>query len=61
VKLYKGNVIIEGRSSPNSLYDEDLSSMDIAGGFNASDSDGFIQIQAIRLKASMNQLKKLKP
>lgn len=45
VKLYKGNVIMEGRSSPLSLYDQDISSMDIAGGFNPSDSDGFIKIQ----------------
>ena len=49
--LYKGNVTCIGRSSPSSLYDKDLSSMDIEGGFNQSDSAGFIRVNAVRLKA----------
>ena len=49
--LYKGNVIIEGRSSPSSLYDQDLSSMDAAGGYDQEDARGFIRINALRLKA----------
>lgn len=49
--LYKGNVIIEGRESPSSLYNEKLSSMDIEGGFDQTDSKGFIKINAIRLMA----------
>ena len=49
--LYKGNVLIEGRESPSSLYDEKLSSMDIEGGFDQTDSMGFIKINAIRLMA----------
>jgi argininosuccinate synthase len=49
--LYKGNVIIEGRESPSSLYNEKLSSMDIEGGFDQTDSKGFIRINAIRLMA----------
>ncbi|PIN69303.1 argininosuccinate synthase [Candidatus Woesearchaeota archaeon CG11_big_fil_rev_8_21_14_0_20_43_8] len=51
LSLYKGNVHIVGRSSPSSLYDKDLSSMDIEGGFDQKDSAGFIKINAIRLKA----------
>jgi argininosuccinate synthase len=51
LSLYKGNVQTIGRKSPTSLYNEDLSSMDIEGGFNAMDSLGFININAIRLKA----------
>jgi argininosuccinate synthase len=51
LSLYKGNVTVLGRESPSSLYDQDLSSMDIEGGFNQLDSRGFINIQAIRLKA----------
>ena len=47
--LYKGNVIMAGRESPFSLYDEAQSSMDVAGGFNPKDSIGFIKINAIRL------------
>ncbi len=51
ITLYKGNVMIDGRESPSSLYDQDLSSMDIGGGFNQQDSEGFIKINAIRLMA----------
>jgi argininosuccinate synthase len=49
--LYKGNILIEGRESPSSLYDKNLSSMDIEGGFDQTDSRGFIKINAIRLMA----------
>jgi argininosuccinate synthase len=49
--LYKGNILIEGRESPSSLYNKELSSMDIEGGFNQTDSLGFIRINAIRLMA----------
>jgi argininosuccinate synthase len=51
LKLFKGNVFVTGRESTSSLYDQDLSSMDIEGGFNQQDSVGFIRINAIRLKA----------
>ena len=51
LSLYKGNVMAVGRSSPSSLYDQDLSSMDIEGGFDQTDSTGFIRINALRLKA----------
>jgi argininosuccinate synthase len=51
VKLYKGNVFVTGRESTSSLYDQDLSSMHIEGGFNQTDSAGFIKINAIRLMA----------
>ncbi|KAI8803719.1 hypothetical protein BJ742DRAFT_742728 [Cladochytrium replicatum] len=50
LKLYKGSVIVEGRTSPASLYDADIASMDEAGGFNPADSTGFIKINSIRLK-----------
>jgi argininosuccinate synthase len=56
--LYKGNVIIDGRESPSSLYNQDMSSMDIAGGFDQKDSQGFIKINAIRLMAHNAILKK---
>ncbi|KAJ3229246.1 argininosuccinate synthetase [Chytriomyces hyalinus] len=59
LKLYKGNVIIEGRESAISLYDDKIASMDIAGGFNPGDSDGFIKINAIRLKAYVAQKTKV--
>jgi argininosuccinate synthase len=49
--LYKGNIFIDGRESPSSLYNKELSSMDIEGGFDQKDSAGFIKINAIRLMA----------
>jgi len=51
LKLYKGNVTVLGRESSSSLYDRELSSMDIEGGFDQKDSEGFIKINAIRLMA----------
>ncbi len=51
LKLYKGNVYVTGRESSSSLYDQEFSSMDIEGGFNQQDSEGFIKINAIRLMA----------
>ena len=51
IKLFKGNVIICGRQSPNSLYSEDLSTFEKdSGTYNQSDAEGFIKINAIRLK-----------
>jgi argininosuccinate synthase len=58
ITLYKGNVLINRRESPSSLYDKELSSMDIEGGFNQKDSSGFIRINAIRLMAHHAILKK---
>ncbi len=48
--LYKGNVIVTGRESVNSLYDEAISSMDKEGGYNQKDAEGFIKINGLRLK-----------
>lgn len=48
--LYKGNLIVTGRESEFSLYDEALSSMDKEGGYNQKDADGFIKISGLRLK-----------
>ena len=55
LQLYKGNCIIRGRSSPKALYNADLASMDIEGGgdafdYNPADANGFIRINAVRLK-----------
>jgi argininosuccinate synthase len=58
ITLYKGNVIIDGRESPSSLYNQNLSSMDIEGGFDQKDSTGFIKINAIRLMAHHAIMKK---
>ena len=50
LKLYKGNIIITGRSSPCSLYDEKIASMDKHGGYDQKDAKGFIKLNALRLK-----------
>lgn len=55
LELYKGNVTIKGRQSPKALYNADLASMDIEGGgdafdYNPADANGFIRINAVRLK-----------
>jgi argininosuccinate synthase len=51
LSLYKGNVMAVARSSPTSLYDQALGSMDIAGGYDQTDARGFIKLNAIRLRA----------
>ncbi|MEN8151427.1 MAG: argininosuccinate synthase, partial [Planctomycetota bacterium] len=51
LKLYKGSVLAVGRQSSSSLYDREFASMDIEGGFDQTDSAGFIKINAIRLMA----------
>ena len=50
LKVYKGNVMITGRKSPNSLYDASLVSFDERGNYNQKDAEGFIKITALRLK-----------
>jgi argininosuccinate synthase len=51
VRLFKGNVVIQGRRSSSSLYDKELSSMDVAGGYDQEDARGFIRLNALRLRA----------
>jgi argininosuccinate synthase len=51
LRLFKGAVEILGRESPSSLYDRDLSSMDVEGGYDQADARGFIRINALRLRA----------
>jgi len=60
LKLYKGVAYPVARTSPSSLYDQDLSSMDIEGGYNQEDAEGFIKINAIRLMAHRNIVHKNK-
>ena len=50
LKIYKGNVIVCGRKSKNSLYDTSLVSFDEEGQFNQKDAEGFIKILSLRLK-----------
>lgn len=50
LKLCKGGIYVEGRYSDEGLYDHAQSSMDELGGFEPTDTSGFIQIQSIRIK-----------
>ncbi len=47
--LYKGNVIVIGRQSPNSLYDENLATFE-SSNYDQRDAEGFIKLNALRLK-----------
>tara|TARA_Y100000748_G_scaffold80374_1_gene66320 strand:- start:1 stop:1191 length:1191 start_codon:yes stop_codon:yes gene_type:complete len=51
LKLYKGNIIVMGRKSPNSLYSEDLSTFEKdSGDYNQKDAEGFIKVNSVRLR-----------
>ncbi len=50
LKLYKGQVYVTGRKSPDSLYKKELVSFDVEGGYNQKDAEGFIRLQGLRLK-----------
>ncbi len=45
--LYKGNIIVAGRTSPNSLYDEAIASMEAGGSYNQTDAEGFLRIMGL--------------
>ncbi|MFA5105673.1 MAG: argininosuccinate synthase [Candidatus Micrarchaeia archaeon] len=51
MEIYKGNVFTHARESPSSLYDKHFGSMHEVGGFDQTDSQGFIKVNAIRLMA----------
>ena len=51
VKLYKGNCMVVGRKSPNSLYRPDIVTMDAdQGAYNQADATGFIKLNSLRLR-----------
>ncbi|MBT3917586.1 MAG: argininosuccinate synthase [Rhodospirillaceae bacterium] len=57
LKLYKGNVIVLGRKSPNSLYDEDVATFEEDTVYDQRDAEGFIKLNALRLRLA-GKLKK---
>lgn len=50
LKLYKGNIVVDGRSSPNSLYDEGIATMEGGGSYNQTDAEGFLRIVGLPLR-----------
>ena len=47
LSLYKGNISVESRESPNSLYDEAIATMEGGGSYNQDDAEGFLRIQGL--------------
>jgi len=47
LKLYKGNISVVGRRSPNSLYDAEVASMEGGGSYNQDDAEGFLRIMGL--------------
>ncbi|MCC9599743.1 argininosuccinate synthase [Stieleria sp. JC731] len=47
LKLYKGNIAVDSRTSPNSLYDEEIATMEGGGSYNQDDAEGFLRIQGL--------------
>ena len=57
LKLYKGNATVVGRSSPYSLYRQDYVTFEKDSVYNQKDAEGFIKLNALRLRllAARNQ------
>ena len=50
LKLYKGNVIVTGRKSPNSIYSEETATFEADSVYDQRDAEGFIKLNALRLR-----------
>jgi len=50
LKLYKGSVDVVGRRSPHSLYSQDLVTFEEGSGYDQKDAEGFIKLNALRLR-----------
>lgn len=59
VVLYKGNVVVNGRKSPYSLFDQQIATFEEDEVYNQKDAEGFIKLTALRLKTRkrLGQLK----
>jgi len=56
LKLYKGNVMVVGRKSDNSLFDTRISTFEDDGGaYNQKDAEGFIKLNALRMRIAANK------
>jgi argininosuccinate synthase len=59
LKLYKGNVIVVGRQSDDSLFDKDIATFeDDAGAYDQADAAGFIKLNALRLRIAAQRGRK---
>ena len=55
LKIYKGNIIILGRKSKNSLYSSEMATFEEDSIYNQKDAEGFIKLNALRLKLLKNR------
>ncbi|WP_428036448.1 argininosuccinate synthase [Amphritea sp.] len=56
LKLYKGNVIVVGRRSENSLFDQSIATFeDDAGSYDQKDAAGFIKLNALRMRIAASK------
>jgi len=56
LKLYKGNVIVAGRQSADSLFDESIATFeDDQGAYDQADAEGFIKLNALRMRIAANK------
>ena len=59
LKLYKGNVIVVSRKSPDSLFDERISTFeDDQGAYDQADAGGFIKLNALRMRIAANRARR---
>ena len=58
LKLYKGNVMNAGVTSPYSLYDEEIATFDEDQVYDQKDAEGFINLFGLSLKVNANMKKK---
>ena len=62
VRLYKGNVIVVSRTSPDSLFDERISTFeDDQGAYDQADAGGFIKLNALRMRIAANKAATARP
>ena len=60
VELYKGNITIKGRTSPASLYDEKIASMeDDQGAYDQTDATGFIRLHGLPLRRNALRVRRM--
>lgn len=52
LKLYKGNIVVQGRTSPHSLYWQKLASFEAEDIYNQSDAEGFINLFGLPIKVA---------
>jgi argininosuccinate synthase len=50
LNLYKGNIMVDSRTSPHSLYDAGIASMEGGGNYNQTDAEGFLRIQGLPVR-----------